>query len=166
MSGGRSLARTSFWRLSKETISYSADDLTGKGAAKSGGRWNAKGSHAVYCASTISLAALEVLVHTSSTEIHVRNLFLVEISVPNRILNAASELTVSTLPKAWLASPPSRASVDLGQAWLRAGESAALRVPSIVVPEECNLVLNPAHHEIKHITAKVVRQFLFDARLK
>jgi RES domain-containing protein len=163
---GRAPAHIFLWRLSKDTASYSASDLTGRGAAKAGGRWNEKGSPAVYCSSSVSLSALEVLVHTGSTEIHIRNLFLVEISIPNRLLKSASALEVSTLPKAWLASPPSRASTSIGQAWLDSGTAVALRVPSIVVPEEFNFVLNPRHPDMKHIAARVVRQFVFDPRLK
>jgi RES domain-containing protein len=161
-----SVARASLWRLSKDTISYIASDLTGKGAAIAGGRWNEKGTPTVYCASSISLAALEVLAHTSSTGVHIRNLFLVEISIPSRLLNAAPKRNASKLPIAWLASPPGRASVDVGQAWLAACKSVALRVPSIVVPEEFNIVLNPSHPDMKKITASVVRQFVFDPRLK
>lgn len=52
-----------------------------------------------------------------------------------------------------------------GQAWLESGRSCVLRVPSIVVPEEHNLVMNPLHAEAQQITLVTERSFTFDGRL-
>jgi RES domain-containing protein len=155
-----------FWRLARETPRYAADDLSGAGAAIAGGRWNAQGQAVVYAASTLSLAALEVLVHTSSTDIHVRNLFAVRIRVPKAIVDAAEKLDPAKLNPAWSAQPAGISSIEAGQEWLKANRAALLFVPSVVVPEEWNILINPGHAGAKLIRAAIVRQFLFDTRLK
>ena len=68
------------WRLAPDTPSYEAHDLSGKGAEKTGGRWNRPGNPVVYCASTIALAALETVVHLNTKTLPL-NRFLVRIEV-------------------------------------------------------------------------------------
>ncbi|MBS0454186.1 MAG: RES domain-containing protein [Proteobacteria bacterium] len=65
----------------------------------------------------------------------------------------------------WDAQPESKASLDFGDAWLASGASALLVVPSVVVPEEFNVLINPSHPDAKLISAAKQRKFLYDQRL-
>ena len=152
------------WRLARETPEYPASDLSGKGAAKVGGRWNPVGLPVVYAASNISLAALELLVHIGEVA-NVRNLFLIKIDVPQAIMQRADRVKISSISPAWQAEPPGIASIEIGRHWVDAGETLLLQAPSAIVPEESNFLINPAHKDCKRIRATVVRRFVFDPRL-
>ena len=152
------------WRIAKDTARYQADDLSGGGAATYGGRWNSKGKFVVYASPSIALAALETLAHLGD-DIAARNRFLVEIKVPVSVWAKRQQVTAAELPVTWLAEPPGKASVDYGDAWLDSNGSALLSVPSVIVPEEANLLINPAHPDAKKISAKVLRPFVYDPRL-
>ncbi|GAB3257646.1 RES family NAD+ phosphorylase [Chitinimonas naiadis] len=153
----------SLWRIAKATPDFQADDLSGGGARKFGGRWNQKGTALVYASPTIALACLETLAHIGDG-IAARNRFLVEISVPAKVWAARKVLTVADLPPSWLAEPPAADSMAVGSNWVAEGSSALLQVPSVLVHEEANLLINPAHPDAAAIRACVVRQFLYDPR--
>jgi RES domain-containing protein len=152
------------WRIAKETPDYAADDLSGGGAQAVGGRWNRRGTAAVYASTTIALATLETRAHLGGN-IGIRNAFLVCTTVPALLWDQRHIVALAGLPRAWMAEPPGAASIDLGDAWLRAQLHAVLLVPSIIVPEELNAVINPAHPDASRITARVVRQSVYDPRL-
>ena len=152
------------WRIAKETPDYTADDLSGTGAQAVGGRWNRKGTAAVYASTTIALATLETRAHLSGN-IGIRNAFIICITVPAALWDQRHIVTLVGLPRAWLAEPPGAASMHVGDAWLRAQSHAVLLVPSIIVPEEFNAVINPTHPDAGRITARVVRQSVYDPRL-
>lgn len=152
------------WRISKETPDYKAADLSGGGAKMMGGRWNRKGTAAIYAASTIALATLETLAHLGDS-IAIRNAFLVSITVPKSVWAARETTSAASLPATWLAEPPGATSIDFGDAWLRSNAGALLLVPSIIVPEEYNVVINPAHPSAAQITSAVTRQYVYDPRL-
>jgi RES domain-containing protein len=160
MAGGEVI----LWRISKETPDYKANDLTGGGAKTFGGRWNRKGTAVVYAASTIALATLESLAHLGDN-IPIRNAFLVKIAVPASVWAGRETVEAASLPPAWVAEPPGAASIDFGDAWLRSGAGALMLVPSIIVPEEYNVLINPAHPSTAQLTSKVTRQYIYDPRL-
>lgn len=149
------------WRIAADTLTYGADDLSGQGALIAGGRWNDIGSPVVYLSSSIALAALETLVHLGASGLPL-NRYLVRIDVPDSIWNKRQ--VVSDPPIGWDAIPPSRTSIHAGEAWLRSRASALLEVPSVVVPEEHNVLLNPAHPAAKSIVAIKVRKWQYDPR--
>jgi len=151
------------WRIATDTPGYTADDLSGKGALIEGGRWNEKGTPAVYASSSIALACLETLVHTASSSLPL-NRYLVRIDVPDAVWNARSR--PKTLPVGWDAVPPGRVSIDLGQAWLAAGASALHEVPSVVVEEESNMVINPKHADAAKLSATKLRKWIYDGRFR
>ncbi len=153
------------WRVARETVAYSADDVSGAGAAKLGNRWNHVGTPMVYSATHISLAALELAAHVGKLAV-IRNLFLVRITVPVDIWDARQTTTSKTMPAAWLAVPAGKASMDFGTAWAKSKVSTLLEVPSVIIPEETNVVINPTHPDAAKISASIVRQFVFDSRLK
>ena len=157
-------ADVALWRISKHTADYAATDLSGGGARACGGRWNGKGVPAVYAATTIALATLETLAHLGDN-IAIRNAFLVRIDVPASVWNSRQTITAGELPPTWLAEPPGSTSIDAGNGWLANRASALLLVPSVIVPEEYNVLINPLHPLVNKLTACVVRQYLYDPRL-
>jgi RES domain-containing protein len=152
------------WRIGTDTPTFQADDLTGKGAEISGGRWNRKGAPVLYAAETRALACLETVVHLNAGGLPL-NRCLVEIEVPDGVWRSAVEHTPGTLPVGWDAEPPGMVSIDLGTAWLRANASALMIVPSVIVPEEFNVLINPRHPDSGGVTARKIRKWTYDPRL-
>jgi RES domain-containing protein len=152
------------WRIAKHTAEYEATDLTGGGARATGGRWNSKGKAVVYASTSIALATLETLAHLGDT-IAIRNAFLVHVAVPASVWSAREMVQASQLDPTWLAEPPGSTSIRFGDEWLASKHSPLLLVPSVIVPEEFNVLINPAHPGTALISAAVSRQFIYDPRL-
>ena len=146
------------WRIVKSKHADTA--FTGEGAARFGGRWNSRGVAVVYTSSTRSLAALETLVHLNPP-----------VQFSYKILGARfreellERLPAAQLPPDWRAEPPSQSTMRLVDRWVREERSAVLAVPSAIVPEELNYLLNPAHRDFKKIHLGEPEDFAFDARL-
>ncbi|MBK4736757.1 RES family NAD+ phosphorylase [Noviherbaspirillum pedocola] len=152
------------WRIAKHTPDYRADDLSGGGAKKVGGRWNGKGRAVVYASRSIALATLETLAHLGD-DIAIRNAFLVRIDVPQAVWRRREYIASEDLDPTWRAEPPGMSTIEFGNAWLADCSAALLEVPSVLVPEECNVLINPAHPDAKRLVAAVLRQFIYDPRL-
>ncbi len=156
---------TELWRIASDTPLYTSDDMTGKGAELTGGRWNRKGSAVVYTSKSIALACMETIVHLGATTLPM-NRFLVRIDVPDDVWARRRTATATSLPVGWTAEPSGRVSHDVGEAWLKdAGAPALLEVPSVIVPEEFNVLINPRHPDAAGIRATKLRPFQYDARL-
>ncbi len=155
---------TVVYRIGTDTKDYVADDLAGKGAEKTGGRWNEAGLAVTYAAENRSLACLETMVHLVAVGLPL-NRYLVEISIPDKVWTVAQREIAATLPVGWEAQPAGLTSISFGSAWLRNKTSAILLVPSVIVAEEFNVLINPAHPESAGINAKKVRQWRYDPRL-
>lgn len=153
------------WRIATDTPDYEADDLTGAGAKATGGRWNAAGLAVLYCAENISLAAMETLVHFASASLPL-NRYLVRLDIPQAVWDASERLDLRSAPVGWDALPAGRASMAYGSTWLSERRSACLIVPSIITPEESNVLINPLHPDAKGIKATKLRKWLYDSRLK
>lgn len=93
------------------------------------------------------------------------NRYLVEVTIPDDVWAGAQEETPSSLPVGWEAEPPGRVSIQFGNTWVRSGSSALLLVPSVIVHEEFNVLINPAHADSARITAVKLRRWLYDPRL-
>lgn len=154
----------SLWRIATEGREFRANDLTGTGAERSGGRWNRPGLAVVYTSSSIALACLETVVHLGAAGLPL-NRYLVRIDVPDDVWQAQELRTRDALPPEWDAIPEGSTSLDVGDAWLRSRRSALLAVPSVVVPEELNVLLNPAHPDAARISAHTLRRWHYDGRL-
>ena len=132
---------------------------SGEGARLYGGRWNSPGRAVIYACETYSGAMLEKLVHTSGR-------------IPKNqvcvIFEAPDALKVTTIAPAavpgWERADMS-ASRAAGDAWLGAGKTAVLRVPSVVFPVERNVLLNPGHRDFKRIKVVSVEPVVWDERL-
>ncbi|MEY2874562.1 MAG: hypothetical protein RLZZ373_1933 [Pseudomonadota bacterium] len=151
------------WRIAADTPDWEAHDLSGKGAELSGGRWNRQGRPVVYCASTIALAALETTVHLNTDDLPL-NRFVVCIEVPPDLWAARVVRKAAGLPVGWTARPEGKVSLDIGDAWLASGASVLLAVPSVIVPEEYNLLINPRHPDATRLHAVKLRPWFFDPR--
>lgn len=156
------------WRIGTDTPTYTADDLSGTGAKITGGRWNRDGTPVVYTASSPALACLETVVHLAAGALPL-NRYLVRIDIPDEVF--ARRLHFDDLaPQAervgWDAEPPGQVSLELGGAWLSACRSAILEVPSVIVPEDRNFLINPAHPDAATLTAAKLRRFEYDPRLR
>jgi len=146
------------WRIAAETRRHAATDLGGAGAAASPGRWNDEGQPAVYCAPTIAMAVLETAAHIDDAGFPL-NRFLVRIDVPDRLWSARAVVDMQSLPAGWAAIPAGKASVEVGAGWLRDRQGVCLQVPSVIVPEECVVMLNPLHPDASSLVAHAVRAF-------
>lgn len=152
------------WRIAADTNGYSADDLTGKGAEITGGRWNRKGTAMLYTATSRALACLETFVHLNSGGLPL-NRYLIAIEIDDALWNAARVETHATLPVGWDAEPASLTSIQFGTAWANALTSLLLLVPSVIVPEEANVLINARHRDAARIKATKVRKWLYDPRM-
>ena len=135
--------------------------FTGDGARAYGGRWNFPGIPMVYAAHTRALAALESLAHFGGAERRMEFVTF-ELEMPDKL---AIALEAAKLPRDWRGDEPSPATQALGSEWQRSGRSAALVVPSVLVPQECCVLLNPEHAETDKILVSFPEPFSFDARL-
>ena len=136
---------------------YDRTPLDGVGGLYADGRWHRIGSRIVYTAPTVSLGILESRVHHETAP---RGWVIVEAIIPDNLVEA---LDPSVLPPNWLKDRS--VTQEIGEKWLKASRSLALRVPSVIVPSEFNYLLNPQHPSMAHIQAKPSRPFEFDARL-
>ncbi|MFA7241538.1 MAG: RES family NAD+ phosphorylase [Sulfuricellaceae bacterium] len=152
------------WRIGTDTPDYVAEDTSGVGAKKTGGRWNRAGHAVIYTAESIPLAVLETLIHLGAGSLPL-NRYLVRFDIPDAVWRQREELTQHTAPVGWDALPPGKTSLEFGDGWLKSGRSSLLVVPSVVAPEASNILINPAHPDIKTIVATKVRKWLYDARI-
>jgi len=139
--------------------SHAAEPLSGEGARLYGGRWNPPGWRCVYAAESRALAVLEMLVHLTGRA-RALPYCLLTIRVPDE-LSASSP----RLPDGWSASPAGRVSQSLGETWLKSGNSVTFRVPSAIIPEESNLLLNPQAPGFERVEVMEQREFQLDLRL-
>lgn len=144
------------WRVSSHT------NLTGAGGLKASGRWHTRGRRILYCAPNPSTALLEVLVHL---EIDVEDVPLtlnyLEIVAPDDI--SETSLDLKKLPPRWRERQDRTQAI--GDEWLRSAETALLRVPSALVPETWNTLVNPAHPDSKGLKIARVHKKAVDPRL-
>ena len=140
---------------------WAATALSGEGARLYGGRWNSIGYPLVYLSSSRSLCALESLVHLTSLGSRKKQFSFLEVSIAKSMVQTLSV----PLPTDWRLEPPVTSTMQLGDNWLQKGSSLALQVPSAVIPEESNYLLNPLHKDFSQITLSDPLKFRFDERL-
>lgn len=153
------------WRIATDAPDDEAHDLSGEGAKRSGGRWNQQGVSVVYASESRALACLETIVHLNAGGLPL-NRYLVAVTIPDALWRAARRETPATLPVGWDAQPPGRVSIAFATAWLLAATTALLVVPSVIVPEESNILINPRHPCSAAITARKLRKWLYDPRIQ
>jgi RES domain-containing protein len=148
------------WRIVKEKHAKTA--FSGEGARIFEGRWNSSGVRMVYCSEHLSLAALEILVHTQP--VRIRDKFRVFRVIWDEAMMTTIDL--KKLPRGWNAEPPSLISKKIGDEWIQSSRSAVLAVPSVIVPREHTFLLNPKHRDFPRIKIKDSGSFVLDPRLR
>jgi len=149
------------WRLVRPAFAAPVAAFSGEGARRFGGRWNAPGRPVVYASLHLSLAALETLAHADRRRFE-RDYVAFEVHVPHPLI---LELRDEDLPDDWRARPVSAGARGVGDAWLAQRASAALTVPSVLVPQERNLLLDPVHPRFAEVRIGAPQRFRFDERL-
>ena len=147
------------WRIVKGKHASQAFD--GEGAREYGGRWNPRGIPMIYTSATMSLAALEMLVHLGRSR-----------SLPAYVVfscrfseSLIESLDRAALPRRWREYPAPTQLATLGEAWIKRRRSAVLRVPSALVDSESNFLINPQHPDFAKIKISSPQPFEIDLRL-
>lgn len=140
-----------------------AGDLSGNGARLFGGRWNSEGFFALYASSTRSLALLETLAHTPAKMLDLRVYHLITLFVPDNI--STQKILFANLLPGWDAPDTRPFTKKTGDTFLSDKENLLLQVPSVMMPEEINYVLNPLHKDMKQVKLLNTRRIYFDKRI-
>ncbi len=137
-----------------------SDDLSGTGAKLYGGRWNSKGLPMLYTAEHISLGVLEMLVHNQFQDFK-QALCLIHLSIPDAIV--IKEIKMSKLKTEWV--DDYSYTKFMGNEFIKSTSNLILKVPSAVVNEEHNLLINPLHSDFKKVKIVKTINFRTDKRL-
>lgn len=147
------------WRIVKKRHADSAFD--GEGARRYGGRWNSPGTPVVYVSDSRALSLLEVLTGLRSVK-PIQSYVLIPVTFDDSLVLAVQP---EELPDDWRQSPPRPSTQRIGDDWVDRKTSAMLRLPSAIVPEECNYLLNPNHPDFLKLQIGEPRDFTIDSRL-
>jgi RES domain-containing protein len=137
-------------------------DLTGEGARIHGGRWNHRGISVVYASESRALATTEYLVHLPMALVP-DDLSIVTIRIPD--IARQETIKPSTLPFNWRTYPAPKELADIGSRWARERRCLVLRVPSVVVQGDFNILINPDHPDIVGVKILAVTPYELDKRL-
>ena len=146
------------WRIASATHAT----FDGEGARRHGSRWTPRGLPAVFTSATLSLAALERFVNTDP-DLEPAGLVTVAVDIETNI--AIDTVTAVDLPADWRTYPAPPDLAMIGERWLLESKSAVLSVPSVVIPNERNFVLNPTHADFVRLTINPSQPFSFDLRV-
>ena len=147
------------YRISTKTF---INDLNGDGARLYGGRWNLKGSSVIYTSESRALASLEYLVHVP-IQLLPNDLRIATIEIDDKI--SPEKLNTGELPSNWKDFPSPGILAEIGTNWTYENKSLLLIVPSALVYDEYNILINPSHPDIKHVRISEVKEFFYDKRL-
>jgi RES domain-containing protein len=145
------------WRITRSV--HASHPLSGEGAARAGNRWNSRGVRIAYTSTSRPLAVLEMLVHVARESLP-EDIVLIPIDVPGDLIGE-----LETPPKNWNALPYSSQGRHSGDQWAHDKKSAALLVPSAVLPAEKNLLINPMHPEFSKVKIHMPERHAIDRRL-
>jgi RES domain-containing protein len=137
-----------------------ARDLSGFGASLKGQRWNRRGTSLLYTASHRSLALVEVLVHMGDN-FPEEDYAIVTIEIPDESIIL---LDPKLLPTDWFKIFEPAGQATFTDKWLIEEQSIAMGVPSAIVPQETNYLLNPLHPNFQDVKIKHIEKFNFDER--
>ena len=149
------------WRICSRR--HARDAFSGSGARLYGGRWNPPGVALVYTAGSLSLAALELFVHLDPADLP-PDLVAISATIPDGV--AVETIAMDSLPPRWREYPAPPATQEIGKQWASRGETAVLSVPSAVIPQERNLLLNPAHPRFSRVQVHRPERFRLDPRMR
>jgi RES domain-containing protein len=148
------------WRVCARD--YAATAFNGQGAANHPGRWNGRGTRLVYLSENLAGATLEWFAYALNAKPG-REYVYFEVSAPSE---AVLELEPQSLPEDWNLYPHSVSTQAIGDDWVKSNASLLLRVPSVLVPESYNLLLNPQHPSFSQFSWSEPRALWLDGRLR
>ena len=143
------------------TPSEHASDITGLGAAMTGGRWNKVGTPVLYTGENKEIALLEIIVHLPPSIIP--NLDILIIEIPD---DSIKEIKKDKLPKNWVNYPAPTILSEIVEQWVKKKESIVLKVPSCIIHSTYNFILSCVHPDYSRIKILEHKDFHFDSRLK
>ena len=146
------------WRISQKR--YSAFD--GEGGRRASGRWHRQGVPVIYASDTLALAALEYFVRLNPGDAEAP-LAAVSADIPGDL--AIDRIQIKEPPKDWNTYPAPRRLQSAGMKWLGQARTAVLAVPSAVIPQQTNYLINPSHADFKRIRVNKAQVFRFDPRM-
>ncbi|MGZ5254878.1 MAG: RES family NAD+ phosphorylase [Flavitalea sp.] len=138
------------------------NDLFGEGARLHGGRWNHILTPCIYTSESRALAVLEYTVNVNIDDIP-RSLSISTYEIPNERIQ---ELRISDLPGNWKESPSPASTKDFGTKILKSQESLIIKIPSTVITQEFNYILNPKNAGPKDFKILHQEDFVYDVRIK
>jgi RES domain-containing protein len=147
------------YRLAREQYAH---ELSGKGAALYGARWNSPGIDMIYTAGNRSLAMAEVAVHVTLATLPA-DYRMITILIPDGVL--IKKVSIDKLPEHWQDFPYTVHTQELGDAFVRSNTHCVLQIPSVVTKGDFNFLINPMNPDFKKIKIQTVEPFPFDARL-
>lgn len=151
------------FRIEREK--YLETTLEGIGAALTEGyRWNSLNTYLVYTAESRALATLEVSVHLDLSEDLPTDRYYIEIDIPDDI--PILEIEIGNLPDGWDSKPPTLETQYIGDDFVKEKYAAVLKVPSSIVQQEFNYLINPNHPDTKKISVISFTPFKFDSRIQ
>lgn len=149
------------WRLTPPQFARALD---GEGSRKVGGRWNSPGRRAVYTSSHLSLCVLEVYGNLPpELRVELADFEAICINVPDDAPSAA--ISIERFASLMASPDPLAACRAVGDDWLSRGSELVLQAPSVLVPEDSNVMLDPAHPRMDEVSIVSTRRFRFDPRL-
>lgn len=148
------------WRVDK--AKWAGSSFSGSGAAAEGGRWNSAGIRVVYASANLAMAALEKYIHLPKPVPASMQFVQFRIRFD---LGMVKQVAAGDLPSTWRVAPPTAETQKIGDEWVTANASAILAVPSAIIPEETNYLLNPAHPDFQRIAIDEPTPFTFDYRI-
>jgi RES domain-containing protein len=149
------------WRIIKAQHAHRAFD--GEGARLAGGRWNKVGIPMIYNADSLALAALEILVHLPGRELLKRKFLCIPVRFDSRLVTS---FNLIDLPDDWDILPPPDSTQTIGTEWAMKKKSVLYKVPSTIIREEFNYLINPLHPDFKKLSIGDAEKFAFDPRIK
>ncbi len=138
-----------------------ADDVTGEGSKIFGGRWNHKGVACIYTSESRALALLEYTVNINIYEIP-RALYMITFEIQDNV----KSISESVLPGNWKNYPAPNETKDFGSKFLQSAEHAAIQIPSSIITDEYNYILNPLYKNSKQFKIVNMKDFIYDVRIK
>ncbi len=148
------------WRLTAERHATTA--FSGIGNQKVGSRWVPPGLLAVYTSEHASTTVLENLVHMDPIHFGHRYV-LIGADIPDQA--RTESVDIASLPGKWQELYEDPGLQQIGEDWIRRMETAFLLVPTAVVPQERNIIINPLHPDFHSIVFHPQQLFRFDSRL-
>ena len=149
------------WRIVKDNHIDRAFD--GEGARIAGGRWNKIGIPTVYTAGSLALAALETIVHLPAIDLLKKNFVHIPVRFDSKLVLSQNP---AALPDDWDHLPPPDSTQTIGTEWILNKKSVILKVPSTVIREEFNYLINPRHPDFRKLSIGRPEKFVFDPRIK